>query len=210
LDEWISKKELLEATGISYGQLYRWKRECLIPDAWFVKRAAFTGQETYFPRERILARVKFILENKEKYSLQQLQKRLSPDPHSRSYAVETLAMLAGDAARSIGEWMACERLNHTQAVCALIAANAQEECALTNEETSSVALSLLAFQEMTRQADGMIVLIRYRDEILPLHMTPESKITPSAGAKVIFTLPMSDIAGRYTQRLNDIYEEENP
>ncbi len=28
----ISKRELLELTGISYGQLYRWKRKNLIPE----------------------------------------------------------------------------------------------------------------------------------------------------------------------------------
>ena len=62
MEKWISKKELLAKTGISYGQLYRWKREKLIPDAWFIKRAAFTGQETFFPRERVLERISFILE----------------------------------------------------------------------------------------------------------------------------------------------------
>ena len=45
----ISKKDLLKTTGISYGQLYRWKREGLIPEEWFVKRSSPTGQETYFP-----------------------------------------------------------------------------------------------------------------------------------------------------------------
>ncbi len=50
----ISKKDLLELTGISYGQLYRWKRKGLIPEAWFVKKPAFTGQETFFPRTEIL------------------------------------------------------------------------------------------------------------------------------------------------------------
>lgn len=43
----ISKKELLELTGISYGQLYRWKRKNLIPEDWFIRRATFTGQETF-------------------------------------------------------------------------------------------------------------------------------------------------------------------
>ena len=65
MEKWISKKELLAKTGISYGQLYRWKREKLIPDDWFIKRAAFTGQETFFPRERVLERISFILENRQ-------------------------------------------------------------------------------------------------------------------------------------------------
>ena len=51
--ELISKKELLQQTGISYGQLYRWKREKLIPEEWFIKQSSYTGQETFFPREQI-------------------------------------------------------------------------------------------------------------------------------------------------------------
>lgn len=44
----ISKKELLEETGISYGQLYRWKRKNLIPEEWFIRKSTYTGQETFF------------------------------------------------------------------------------------------------------------------------------------------------------------------
>lgn len=48
-EELISKKELLETFGISYGALYRWKRMGLIPEAWFLRRSTSTGQETFFP-----------------------------------------------------------------------------------------------------------------------------------------------------------------
>ena len=75
----ISKKELLSNTGISYGQLYRWKRERLIPEDWFIKQSSFTGQETFFPRERILERVKAILEMKDNHSLEELATILSSE-----------------------------------------------------------------------------------------------------------------------------------
>lgn len=75
----ISKKDLLAITGISYGQLYRWKRERLIPEEWFIKQSAYTGQETFFPREQILSRIQSILELKDKYSLEELSKILSPE-----------------------------------------------------------------------------------------------------------------------------------
>ncbi len=75
----ISKKELLQLTGISYGQLYRWKRERLIPEEWFIKQSSFTGQETFLPRDLILPRIAAILENKDKYSLNELGRMLSPD-----------------------------------------------------------------------------------------------------------------------------------
>ena len=77
--ELISKKELLSLTGISYGQLYRWKREKLIPEEWFIKQSAYTGQETFFPRQQILSRVQTILDAKDKYSLEELANLLSPE-----------------------------------------------------------------------------------------------------------------------------------
>ncbi|MDP2183566.1 MAG: YhbD family protein [Actinomycetota bacterium] len=56
----ISKKELLQVAGISYGQLYRWKRKNLIPEDWFIRKSTFTGQETFFPRDKILVRIERI------------------------------------------------------------------------------------------------------------------------------------------------------
>ncbi len=75
----ISKKELLELTGISYGQLYRWKRKNLIPEEWFIKRSTFTGQETFFPKERILDRIEKIKNMKGELSLDDLANILSPN-----------------------------------------------------------------------------------------------------------------------------------
>jgi DNA-binding transcriptional MerR regulator len=77
----ISKKDLLLACGISYGQLYRWKRKGLIPEDWFVRKSAFTGQETFFPREKMLARVQRILSMKdEDLSLDDIAEAVSPSP----------------------------------------------------------------------------------------------------------------------------------
>ena len=74
----ISKKELLKLTGISYGQLYRWKRHKLIPEEWFIKKACHTGQETYFPREHILTRIAKIKNLKGNFSLDDMADRFSP------------------------------------------------------------------------------------------------------------------------------------
>ncbi len=78
--ELISKKELLQQTGISYGQLYRWKRKGLIPEEWFIKKSTFTGQETFFPRDKIIARVHKILSMKdEDLSLDDIAEAVTPD-----------------------------------------------------------------------------------------------------------------------------------
>ena len=86
----ISKKDLLKETGISYGQLYRWKREGLIPESWFVKRPSPTGQETYFPKERILKRIRAIQQMKDTYSLEELAKMLTPEVSNRMFTEEDL------------------------------------------------------------------------------------------------------------------------
>lgn len=76
-EDLISKKELLEQYQISYGALYRWKRMGLIPEAWFLRRSAPTGQETYFRRAQICPRIEQILREKERVSLEKLAAELA-------------------------------------------------------------------------------------------------------------------------------------
>lgn len=79
-EELISKKDLLDLTGISYGQLYRWKRKNVIPEEWFIKKSTFTGQETFFPKERILDRIDKIINLKDGLSLDDLADKFSNNP----------------------------------------------------------------------------------------------------------------------------------
>jgi len=89
-EKFISKKELLELTGISYGQLYRWKRMDIIPESWFIKRSSFTGQETFFPKEKIVERIDKIVKLKDEYSLEELAKLFSPNPAEIELTEEAL------------------------------------------------------------------------------------------------------------------------
>ncbi|PHI48534.1 hypothetical protein B9T64_00470 [Bacillus halotolerans] len=89
-DQLISKKELLEETSISYGQLYRWKRKNLIPEEWFIRKSTFTGQETFFPREDILKRISIIQKMKENLSLDEMREMLSPKMKDVSMTADEL------------------------------------------------------------------------------------------------------------------------
>lgn len=77
----ISKKDLLNLTKISYGQLYRWKRMNIIPEDWFIKKATPTGQETFFEREKILERIEFVLSKKDDVSLEDIASLLNRSDH---------------------------------------------------------------------------------------------------------------------------------
>ncbi len=75
MEEFISKKEILAKYGISYGALYRWKRMGLIPEDWFVRRSTQTGQETFFPKALMCARMEEILAQKNESSLEELAEK---------------------------------------------------------------------------------------------------------------------------------------
>jgi len=85
----ISKKELLQRYGISYGALYRWKRKGLIPEDWFIKKSTVTGQETFFPEDLICQRVELILNQKDEFSLDDLSKQIRQDTAKNALIIQT-------------------------------------------------------------------------------------------------------------------------
>ncbi|MBR3714499.1 MAG: DUF4004 family protein [Clostridia bacterium] len=90
MDDLISKKEVLEKYNISYGALYRWKRMGLIPEEWFVKKSAVTGQETYFVREAICERIETILGLKDSLSLDEIADQLKKSERQSEHMLEII------------------------------------------------------------------------------------------------------------------------
>lgn len=85
--ELISKKELLERYAISYGALYRWKRQGLIPEDWFIKKSTVTGQETFFPAKLVCERVELIQSMKGEATLEELKKQLNEEEEEKAVLV---------------------------------------------------------------------------------------------------------------------------
>ena len=98
--ELISKKDLLVKYSISYGALYRWKRMGLIPEDWFLKKSAVTGQETFFPKRLICERVELILGKKE-VSLEELAEELCGKEQKE--AVLVLSTVYGEKQLKVSE-----------------------------------------------------------------------------------------------------------
>jgi predicted site-specific integrase-resolvase len=99
--ELLSKKELLERYGISYGALYRWKRKGLIPEDWFIKKSTVTGQETFFPKTLICERVELIMGQKEDLSLDELAGQINQNAQKQT--VLTIKTVYGDRAFSLSD-----------------------------------------------------------------------------------------------------------
>ncbi|MCS7198331.1 MAG: YhbD family protein [Candidatus Bipolaricaulota bacterium] len=106
-EELISKKEVLELTGISYGQFYRWKREGLIPESWFIRKSTFTGQETFLPKQKILERIEKIKALKDTKSLEEIAQLLSPELKDQRFTREEVLRLS---------WLSREVLEYYEAI----------------------------------------------------------------------------------------------
>jgi DNA-binding transcriptional MerR regulator len=106
-EELISKKEVLEQTGISYGQFYRWKREGLIPESWFMRKSTFTGQETFLPKQKILERIEKIKALKDTKSLEEIAQLLSPELKDRRFERDEVLGLG---------WLGREVLEYYEAI----------------------------------------------------------------------------------------------
>lgn len=101
-DEMISKKKILERTGISYGQFYRWKRKGLIPDGWIAHQSTKTGQESFLPKARVLKRIEKVKSLKEDNTLDEIADLLSPEIVEKKYERSTLVEL---------EWLGSELIS---------------------------------------------------------------------------------------------------
>lgn len=88
----ISKKDLLIKMNISYGQLYRWKREGLIPDSWFIKQSVSTGQETFFDEKLIIPRIEQIKSLKDKYQFDEMRNIFNDSESKEFHFKEALSV----------------------------------------------------------------------------------------------------------------------
>ena len=163
-DDLITKKELLALTGISYGQLYRWKRKGLIPEEWFIHKATYTGQETFFPRGPILARVARIKDLKEDASLDALADLFSPN--TADIAVTTAAaltrQLVSPAVLAIYQ-EACgetERLTFTELLYLTVVDTPLQTGEIPRDEGLLLLHTLLEQSPMEQEQPGDVLLLR--------------------------------------------------
>lgn len=177
----ISKKELLALTGISYGQLYRWKRQGLIPEEWFIKRSAYTGQETFFPREQILSRIRTIQEAKDDFSLEELSKLLNPQTIVSGFCsaekLEEMSEISPSLLPTIRS--VCPKDSYefkevvTFAVCSRILG---EQTELTGRSTDLLTMALGATKRFDSLADATLTLFRIGEG--ELHLLLRKTATP--------------------------------
>jgi DNA-binding transcriptional MerR regulator len=188
--ELISKKDLLLACGISYGQLYRWKRKGLIPEEWFVRRSTFTGQETFFPREKMIARVERILSMKdEDASLDEIAEAVSPAPLPDTFdgaemvaaGVVSVAALDAFTERHPG----VSKLAFAELLAVAIADDLLKSGEVGRDEAASALGVLESGWQACEKASCDLVLVRKMGLAMALLVSSSSQLVVESGARVV-------------------------
>jgi len=191
----ISKKDLLLACGISYGQLYRWKRKGLIPEDWFVRKSAFTGQETFFPREKMLARVQRILSMKdEDLSLDDIAEAVSPSPLPDTFTRDQV--IERDAVSATALDLFGERHPGVKDLrfAELLAASVADTLLRSGDAGRDEALAAIATLEegwlACEKTSCDLLLLRKMGTSIVLVVSSSSEALVESGARVVARIPL--------------------
>ena len=203
----ISKKDLLAVTGISYGQLYRWKRERLIPEEWFIKQSSYTGQETFFPREQILSRVKSILEMKDDYSLEDLARIFSPEAGKASVTVQELlemGMLDWDTAKLLPEIYGGDELEFWDAAFASSLAQAAKESGLNTKQTAGLIRTSALPASQKKSVDSICTVFLAEEEYHAVFTSKTAPLAFDSNIDVVLSIPLNDAAEELKRKCKKI------
>lgn len=205
MEDFISKKDLLKLTDISYGQLYRWKRQRLIPESWFVKQSTFTGQETFFPRERILERISTILAAKDRYSLDQLAEMFSPESAEVAYSRQQLSAAGLKAA----EWTPLleKRLNKSEftfmeVLFLELAGRLHEEKKLSDDEIERMSDCMPGWLTDVKTPEFRFMVFRSGGEIIFVLAEANAAVLPGLPEQVTTVVYLEELSKDLRMRLN--------
>ena len=211
----ISKKDLLKTTGISYGQLYRWKREGLIPEEWFVKRSSPTGQETYFPQEKILKRIHDIQQLKYSYSLEELARILTPEVSNRLFCEEDLEHfdeLDIDVAADFMDAMSKDSFVFLEVLVMIALSQAMVDSAITEEERTHAVSFLSKRMSELHSADYVLELLQAQGHLYVLLKKEGSEVYLDDGLVAIRSIHLNELSNaiklKYKETFQFTFDEE--
>ena len=211
----ISKKDLLKTTGISYGQLYRWKREGLIPEDWFVKRSSPTGQETYFPQEKILKRIHAIQQLKDSYSLEELARILTPEVSNRLFCEEDLEHfdeLDIDVAADFMDAMSKDSFVFLEVLVMIALSQAMVDSAITEEERTHAVSFLSKRMSELHSADYVLELLQAQGHLYVLLKKEGSEVYLDDGLVAIRSIHLNELSNaiklKYKETFQFTFDEE--
>lgn len=209
--ETITKKELLAQTGISYGQLYRWKRQKLIPEDWFIKQASYTGQETIFPREQILSRIQAILDAKDTYSLDELASLLSPEQSETALPACTLSqiqLISKEVLQQILETRPKAEYHFFELVLFAAVSAACTQCNLKGPEIQDLLQKSWNAARENQSVNRTLLVLRVGEELHTALLGKDSTIHFDSGVEIIYCSALGELADQLKLNYQSLFVKE--
>jgi len=204
--ELISKKELLQQTGISFGQLYRWKRQKLIPENWFIKKSSYTGQETFFPKQLILNRIQMIVEYKKKYSLDELTELLSPQIMSKSLYLDEVAELLGMKTTQVYTLIRSEQrfahLTFMEATLLYLLTRIEQQVEIAEASILRYTASIEYWTEQMEHSGYKLYVMQEHGHLSFSIIDGEASLYPDVESKLIAVYDVEAVASEVNQYLS--------
>ena len=195
----ISKKDLLAITGISYGQLYRWKRERLIPEEWFMKQSSYTGQETFFPREQILSRIRSILELKDQYSLEELAKILSPEvavSYYQAKELEEITEISENLLVYVKETFTKEQFDYADLLLLVACSKLEEVVSFSEAQREGVLRNLINRDRNFSMNGTVLLLMKFESEYLIMMVKEQMPYMVDERMSVVARVNLNEISNQ--------------
>lgn len=200
-EELISKKDILSITGISYGQLYRWKRKNLIPEEWFIKKSSFTGQETYFPKDKILDRINKIISLKDDMPLDNLADMFSTKIDVDNISEEVLInnkAVSSDALNIYKSLYGEQKIYSFKAILSMnILDNTLIRGDITIDEGKLIVDTLIENYDMLQESHGIIILARKLGVSMCICTTNESEVILDKNSRIVIKI----LLDKYMEKL---------
>ena len=210
----ISKKDLLNETGISYGQLYRWKREGLIPEEWFIKQPSFTGQETFFPKAKILKRINAIKDLKDQYSLEELAKMLSPEVAERLFTEKDLQVIDeiyDGLIPCFCKVFEKNKFTYVEVLFLTAVSIFYKENDLQLIDVENICSGLIQYLPEIKQTDYLCLLLEHNGTYFAVIQDEKSTVYMDNRIKHIAKVRLNDISAnmkiKYRKRFNFMFDE---
>lgn len=204
-EELISKKDLLDEASISYGQLYRWKRKDLIPEDWFVRKSTYTGQETFFPRVKILDRINKIKQMKTDVSLDELAEMFSPNATQITLTKDELIkqnIVTESILTLYSEQISQQDTFDFEAILHLyLVNNLLQEGQIVLEEAKMILHTLQEHYSKTDQTNAKLLVVRKMGVAFVLLLGSAHDVFADNHAKVIVELQMGAVIEELKNKL---------
>ncbi len=205
----ISKKDLLAETGISYGQLYRWKRERLIPEEWFIKQSSYTGQETFFPKEQIINRIQSIQELKDKYSLEELAKILSPEVADTGFTMEDLQLIdeiSNEMLHTFQSILNKDNFSFIEVLLMVISSKVMKEYSLTLYQIGDLLQWMTSFVSAMKSTGYIIVIYMKDQDYYSVIYQEQSKVFVDERLKLVKQFRMDEVSNQMKIKYRNIFD----